>query len=114
MYGIVKCLPTSRRNSISPYPPSQSRLLTISAGFEPAEKSRNGSSWAWIRSALARSVSSSSRFRSEERPDGSPIIPVPPPTSATGRPPRRWKWSSPKIGTRLPMWSDGPDGSKPL
>ena len=39
-------------------------------------------------------------------PDGSPIIPVPPPTSATGRPPKRWRRSSPKIGTRWPTWSD--------
>ena len=43
-----------------------------------------------------------------ERPDGSPIIPVPPPTSATGRPPCRWSRSSPKIGTRCPTWSDRP------
>ena len=27
--------------------------------------------------------------------------------AATGRPPWRWRWSSPKIGTRWPTWSDG-------
>ncbi len=63
---------------------------------------------------FASSVSRSSRFRSDERPDGSPIIPVPPPTSATGRPPWRCSRSSPKIGTRCPMCSESPDGSKPM
>ena len=33
-------------------------------------------------------------------------MPVPPPTRATGRPPSRWRWSSPKIGTRWPTWSE--------
>ena len=77
-------------------------------------KSRKCSSCARIEATFASSVSTSRRFRSLDRPDGSPIIPVPPPTRATGRPPWRWRWRSPKIGTRLPMWSDGPDGSKPL
>ena len=44
MYGTVKCLPTSRRNSIRVNAPSQSRLLTISAPPSPARKSRNRSS----------------------------------------------------------------------
>ena len=52
--------------------------------------------------ALASSVSRSSRLRSDDRPEGSPIIPVPPPTSATGRPPWRWRRNRPKIGTRWP------------
>ena len=41
-------------------------------------------------------------MRSEERPDGSPIIPVPPPTTTTGRPPWRWMCRSPNTGTRCP------------
>ena len=78
--------------------------MTAPAG--PGEKSRNRSSWPRIAATFASSVSRSSRFRSDERPDGSPIIPVPPPTSATGRPPWRWSRSSPKIGTRWPTWSE--------
>ena len=55
-----------------------------------------------------------SSSRSADRPDGSPIIAVPPPTTTTGVPPARCRWIRPKIGTRLPMCSDGPVGSKPL
>ena len=81
---------------------------------EPGVKSRNRSSWPRSEPALASSVSRSSRFRSVERPDGSPIMPVPPPTTATGRPPNRWSRISPKIGTRWPTWSDAPEGSNPM
>ena len=63
---------------------------------------------------FASSVSRSSRFRSADVPDGSPIIPVAPPTSTIGLPPRRWRWMRPMTGTRWPTWSEGPDGSKPL
>ena len=94
--------------------PSQSRLLTITAPPAPGEKSRNRSSWPRSAATFASSVSRSSRLRSVERPDGSPIIPVPPPTSATGRPPWRCSRSSPKIGTRCPTWSESADGSKPM
>ena len=88
MYGIVKCLPVSRRKSISDSSPSQSRLLTISAPRLPAGS--RGSAPAGPRSAadvVPRASRRSSRLRSVDRPEGSPIIPVPPPTSATGRPP---------------------------
>ena len=43
----------------------------------PGEKSRNRSSWARMAATFASSVSRSSRFRSDERPDGSPIMPGP-------------------------------------
>ena len=86
----------------------------MTAAWLPAEKSRNRSSWPRIPATLTARVSRSSRFRSADRPDGSPIIPVPPPTTATGRPPNRWSRSRPKIGTRWPTWSDGPDGSNPM
>ena len=82
MYGTVKCLPVSRRNSMSDSSPSQSRLLTITAWAAPGEKSRNRSSCAWIAATFRSRVASSSRFRSDDRPEGSPIMPVPPPTSA--------------------------------
>ncbi len=81
---------------------------------ESGVKSRNRSSWTRMAATLASSVSTSSRLRSVERPDGSPIMPVPPPTTANGRPPKRCRRSSPKIGTRWPMWSDAPDGSNPM
>ena len=105
----MKCLPTSRRYSISDSLPSQSRLFASTAWVGPGEKSRNRSSWTRIDATLCSIVAASSRFRSDDRPDGSPIIPVPPPTSATGRPPCRWKRISPKIGTRWPTWSESPE-----
>ena len=94
--------------------PSQSRLFAISAWVGPGEKSRKCSSWPRIAATLWASVSRSSRFRSDERPDGSPIIPVPPPTSAIGLPPWRWNRTMPKIGIRWPTWSESAVGSKPL
>ena len=45
----------------------------------PGEKSRNRSSWARIAATLCSIVAASSRLRSDDRPDGSPIMPVPPP-----------------------------------
>jgi hypothetical protein len=113
MYGTVKCLPMSRSQSSSAISPSQSRLLTIAAPRSP-EKSRKRSSWVRIEARFASRVSRSRSRRSFDAPDGSPIMPVPPPTTAIGRPPWRCRWISPKIGTRWPMWSHGPDGSKPL
>ena len=68
---------------------------------DPGVKSRNRSSCARIAADVRRERLASSRFRSLERPDGSPIIPVPPPTSATGRPPKRCSRSSPKIGHQV-------------
>ena len=86
MYGIVKCLPVSRRKSIRPVSPSQSRLLTRSAPPAPGVKSRNRSSCERIAATFASSVSRSRRFRSADVPDGSPIIPVPPPSKRDRRP----------------------------
>ena len=47
MYGIVKCLPVSRRKSIRRSSPSQSRLLTMTAppSARDGEKSRKRSNW---------------------------------------------------------------------
>jgi hypothetical protein len=66
-----------------------------------------------IAATFASSVSRSSRFRSSDGPTGRRS------SRSRRRPARpaaavRWSWSSPKIGTRWPTWSDGPDGSKPL
>ena len=85
--------------------------MTACAG--PGEKSRNRSSCPRMAATLCSRVGTSSRLRSDERPDGSPIIPVPPPTSATGRPPCRCSRSSPKMGIRCPMWSESAVGIEP-
>ncbi len=68
MYGIVKCFPTSRRNSSIPIRPSQSWLSTTRAWVRPGLKSRNRSSWAWIDAVLAMTCSRLSRFRSDGPP----------------------------------------------
>ena len=63
MYGIVKCLPTSRRKSSRRTSPSQSRLLTTRAWVAPGAKSRKRASWsrmAWTLAWTARPI--------EERP----------------------------------------------
>jgi hypothetical protein len=52
---------------------------------------------------LAARVSRSRRLRSVERPDGSPIIPVAPPTTAIGRCPASWRRRWITIGIRWPM-----------
>ena len=44
---------------------------------------------------------------------GSPIRPVPPPSSAIGAWPARWNRARPNSGTRLPTCSEGAVGSKP-
>ena len=44
MVFTLKCLPVSRRKSIKDTPPSQSKLLTMTAPPAPGEKSRNRSS----------------------------------------------------------------------
>lgn len=69
-------------------PAVQSRLLTMTAAFSPS-KDRNGSIWARTRSTQAATVSGSFRVRSAVGL-GSPIWPVAPPTSASGRCPACW------------------------
>ncbi len=86
----------------------------MTAWVGPGEKSRRRSSWDPIDATLCSIVAASSRFRSDDRPDGSPIMPVPPPTRATGRPPNRWSRMRPNTGTRWPTWSESPDGSNPM
>ena len=63
---------------------------------------------------LARRVCSSNRFRSFDLPDGSPIMPVAPPTNAKGVCPARWKCTSSMIVAKLPMCSEAAVGSKPM
>ena len=88
---------------------------TRSAWVGPGAKSRKRASWSRIAWTLAlRSPGGRAGGRSAERPDGSPIRPVPPPTTATGWPPKRWSRTSPKIGIRWPTWSERTVGSKPL
>ena len=71
----LACLPTSRRKSSSVSGPVQPRLFT-----RGTREMR--SSWSAMRLVLRARVSASSRFRSLERPPGSPIIPVAPPARA--------------------------------
>ena len=101
MYGIVKCLPMSRRKSIRLSSPSQSRLLTIDAPPGPARSRGTARAGRALPRRSPRACRGRAGCAPTDRPDGSPIIPVPPPTSATGRPPKRCSRSSPKIGTRL-------------
>src|SRR5438477_597766 len=72
----------SRRNSSSRTLPSQSRLSTICAGG-PSSFAKNRSIWARMRPVLSASRSASSSWRSDAFPDGSPIMPVAPPTSGS-------------------------------
>ena len=72
---------------------SQSRLSTMSGCAGPGEKSRKRSSCRRSAAELASIVASSRRLRSVDLPDGSPIMPVPPPMTMTGRPPARCRWS---------------------
>ncbi len=64
---------------------SQSALLTIWAqlGFE-ASKSRKRSICRLMWATLLSMSSTVSTFRRSDLPDGSPIMPVPPPISANG------------------------------
>ena len=73
----LACLPTSRRKSSRVRSLVQSRLFT-------SETREMRSSWSAMRWVLRARVSASSRFRSVDRPPGSPIIPVAPPASAIG------------------------------
>ena len=86
----LKCLPMSRRNSITDIGAVQSWLLTIRAAAGPS-KSRNALELA----ADAARTSSRPRLRSFSVRSpvglGSPIMPVAPPTSASGRWPASWK-----------------------
>ena len=112
MSETVKCFPISRRNSISPSEHSQSALLTILAAFEP-ENSRKRSSWARCLPTFASTSASSSNGRSASLPLGSPINPVPPPTSTMGVPPARCRWARSMTSTRLPIWRLLAVGSNP-
>lgn len=69
-------------------PPIQSRLLTMVAALSPS-KTRNGSICERTRSTHAATVSGEFSVRSAVGL-GSPICPVAPPTSASGRWPASW------------------------
>src|SRR5699024_8231656 len=107
-----KCLPTSRRNSRTVCPPVQSRLLTMLAPVRESSKSTNRSSWPRIRAAHSPTTSSLFMLRSPAS-RGSPIIPVAPPASTSGRCPARWKRDNISSGTRFPACRLGALGSKP-
>jgi hypothetical protein len=113
MVLIVTNLPTSRKKSSTDTCSVQLRLSTSRAAVGPSSKLRNRRSWAPIASRLASSTSVSRNWRSSLRPEGSPIIPVAPPTSAIGAWPASWKRRSSMIDCRLPMCSESAVGSKP-
>lgn len=66
-----------------------------------------------IRSTHADTTASSLRLRSVDRPEGSPISPVAPPTSAMGMCPCCWNRRSVNSGTRLPTCRLAAVGSNP-
>ena len=70
--------------------PSQSRLFTSTAWCSPGPKSMKRSSCALMHSALCAIVSTVCSWRSLVLPEGSPMSPVAPPTSARTRWPARW------------------------
>ena len=80
----VKCLPTSRMNSIAPSFVSHSALLTSRAGAARALEIEEARELRADPATLASTCSSVSSVRSAALKLGSPISPVPPPTSAIG------------------------------
>ena len=109
----MKCFPTSRMNSTALSGSSHSALSRMSAPRGPGAKSRKRESCSRIASEFARTTSGVFSWRSAVFPLGSPIIPVPPPTSATGRCPCRCRCASAITGTRFPTCRLGAVGSKP-
>ena len=80
---MVKYFPVSRRNPSRSSLASQSALLTIRAGFVVLSKSSSRASCGLIPARL-RSISSSESNGRSCVGFGSPIMPVPPPTTAIG------------------------------
>ncbi len=89
----------------------QSRLLTMVAAWSPV-KSRNGSICAWSRPTQVATTSGSFMVRSPDS-RGSPISPVAPPTSASGRWPASCRRRAVSTCTRWPKCRLGAVGSKP-
>ena len=83
-----KCLPMSRRKSRTDIGPVQSRLLTIRAALSPLKSTILLDLARGCAPPSAATVSSLLRVRSPESL-GSPIMPVDPPTSSSGRWPAR-------------------------
>ncbi len=108
----AKCLPTSRRKSSSFTWPSQSRLSTTFTGG-PSSLAKKRSICARILAVFSRTFSPSRSVRSLLLPEGSPIIPVAPPTSGSAWCPWRRRWVSSMSGTRFPAWRLAAVGSKP-
>jgi hypothetical protein len=89
-------------------------LLIMRAALAVASKSRKRSSCARMPRALASISSIDSSERSAVLPLGSPIIPVPPPTSAIGECPWRCSRASAMIGSSDPTCRLDAVGSKPM
>ncbi len=83
----------------------------MTAALSPS-KDRNGSIWARSLPTQPATVSGSFSVRSAVG-RGSPIRPVAPPTSASGRCPACWSRRTVSTWTRCPTCSDGAVGSKP-
>src|SRR5665213_1880996 len=112
----VKCLPTSRRKSVSEIVVSQSALFNSFAWALPAlaEKSRKRLICSPIPATLTSSTSRVRRGRSTSLKLGSPMRPVPPPASAMGALPASCRRRKLQSGKRCPRCSDGAVGSKPM
>ena len=84
------------------------------AGFDFTSKSRKCASWPRIPSAFSAAISFVSNCLSEVLPEGSPINPVPPPTSAMEVWPCRCMCTRSMTTSRLPTWRLDAEGSKPI
>ena len=107
-----KCLPMSRRKSKQFMLPNQLALFSMMAGFAPSNF-KNGVSWFLMLSTQLATVSGVFRLRSTALKLGSPIMPVAPPTSATGVCPAFWKRRNTNTGNKCPMCRLSAVGSKP-
>ena len=84
------------------------------AGFSWSSKSIKRDNWLLILWDHSKTVSSVFNWRSWSLKDGSPIIPVPPPTNAIGTCPFCWKRRNIKIGNKWPICRLSAVGSKPI
>ena len=93
-------------------PRVQSKLFTTWPALLPS-KSMKRATWSRMATTHCCTLSGSFNDRSSARPDGSPINPVAPPTSARGRWPCNWRRRNINKVTRLPICKLDAVGSKP-
>src|SRR5690606_5797979 len=93
----------------------QPQLFTQIGAFSSFEsKFRKRDNTRFIPATLWFKASSVKRFLSSDFPEGSPIIPVAPPTSAIGLCPKFFRCTNKMIGTKLPICKESEVGSNPI